>query len=109
MGILERLRLMTETKRRGSAPNGLTTKHLLLDSEALRSHILAVPGNFLDCFPLGSTFSKPWAISWAYQSTPENLSDSSLNPDHPQDQALNFFSKTRWSRTFQFVRGYPLE
>jgi signal peptidase I len=54
-------------------------------------------------------FGKPCVIYWSYESTTENLSGSPLNPDHLQDLALNFFSKTRWRRTFQFVRGYPLE
>lgn len=26
----------------------------------------------------------------------------------PHDLALNFFSKTRWNRSFQLVRAYPL-
>lgn len=59
--------------------------------------------------PRENISGKPWVIYWSYESTTENLSGSPLNPDHLQDLALNFFSKTRWSRTFQFVRGYPLE
>lgn len=64
---------------------------------------------FFGFVPRENIFGKPWVIYWSYDSTTENLSGSPLNPDHLQDLALNFFSKTRWSRTLQFVRGYPLE
>ncbi len=64
---------------------------------------------FFGFVPRENIFGKPCVIYWSYESTTENLSGSPLNPDHLQDLALNFFSKTRWRRTFQFVRGYPLE
>ncbi|MBK5292676.1 MAG: S26 family signal peptidase [Acidobacteriia bacterium] len=37
----------------------------------------------------------------------EHLADMNINVDHVVDPGLNFFSKTRWRRTFQLVRGYP--
>jgi len=52
---------------------------------------------------------KPLIIYWSYESSTDRLAGSPINPEHLQDLALNFFSKTRWSRTFQLIRGYPLQ
>lgn len=58
--------------------------------------------------PRENIIGKPFVIYWSYESTTDRLSGSPLNPDHLKDLALNFFSKTRWNRSFQLVRGYPL-
>jgi signal peptidase I len=63
---------------------------------------------FFGFVPRENVFGKPWLIYWSYESTTERLAGSPVNPDHLGDLALNFFQKTRWSRTFQLVRGYPL-
>jgi len=55
-----------------------------------------------------NVIGKPLVIYWSYESTTERLKGSPVAPDHLLDLAENFFSKTRWSRTFQLVRGYPL-
>jgi signal peptidase I len=59
--------------------------------------------------PRENIIGKPLIIYWSYESSTERLAGSPLNPEHFKDLALNFFSKTRWSRTFQLVRGYPLQ
>lgn len=59
--------------------------------------------------PRSNIIGKPLIIYWSYESSTENLAGSPLNPEHLKDLALNFFSKTRWSRTFQLIRGYPLQ
>lgn len=59
--------------------------------------------------PRENIIGKPLIIYWSYESTTDRLSGSPINPEHLQDLALNFFSKTRWKRTFQLVRGYPLQ
>ena len=59
--------------------------------------------------PRENIIGKPIIVYWSYESTTENLAGSPVNPDHLKDLALNFFSKTRWSRTFQLVRAYPLQ
>ncbi|WP_080507741.1 signal peptidase I [Bryobacter aggregatus] len=59
--------------------------------------------------PRENIVGKPLIIYWSYESTRENLSGSPINPDHLKDLALNFFTKTRWDRSFQLVRGYPLQ
>lgn len=58
--------------------------------------------------PRENIIGKPVIIYWSYESTTDRLSGSPLNPDHLKDLALNFFSKTRWNRSFQLVRGYQL-
>lgn len=63
---------------------------------------------FFGFVPRASIFGEPWLIYWSYDSTTERLSGSPLDPGHIQDLALNFFGKTRWSRSLQLVRGYPL-
>ncbi len=59
--------------------------------------------------PRENIIGKPLIIYWSYESSTERLAGSPLNPDHLKDLALNFFSKTRWNRTFQLVRGFPLQ
>lgn len=59
--------------------------------------------------PRENIIGKPLVIYWSYTSSTENLAGSPLNPEHLKDLALNFFSKTRWKRTFQLVHGYPLQ
>jgi signal peptidase I len=59
--------------------------------------------------PRENIIGKPVIVYWSYESTTERLSGSPVNPDHLTDLALNFFSKTRWNRTFRLVRGFPLQ
>lgn len=109
MGIAERLRRLTENECRGAAP------YRLAFIKPLRSSIPAancIPMNpsldhsnesrFHGLSALESLSGKLLTISSSCHSMPENLWAS-------PEKALNFISKTRWSRTFQFVRGYPLE
>ncbi len=58
--------------------------------------------------PRENIIGKPLIIYWSYESSTDRLAGSPLNPEHLKDLALNFFSKTRWNRTFRLVRGYPL-
>ena len=48
-------------------------------------------------------------IWWSYDAPTEHLADGNINLDHLADMALNFFSKTRWQRTFLLLHGYRLE
>lgn len=50
----------------------------------------------------------PVVIYWSFDAPTEDLSNPNIGFDHVVDVAIHFFSKTRWRRTFQFVRGYPL-
>jgi signal peptidase I len=51
---------------------------------------------------------KPWVIYWSYDAPTDRLV-SSFSFEHLADLAMNFFTKTRWERTLQTIKGYPLE
>ncbi len=57
--------------------------------------------------PRQHIIGKPLIIYWSYETTTERLSSPSISLDHVKDLALNFFTKTRWRRSFQLIRGYP--
>jgi signal peptidase I len=58
--------------------------------------------------PRENIVGKPLLIYWSYDAPTERLADGNINPDHLIDIAQNFFTKTRWDRTFKLLRGYPL-
>ncbi len=47
---------------------------------------------------------KPLIIFWSYDAPTADLLDYNLH--HAFDLAEHFFTKTRWNRTFQLIRGY---
>jgi signal peptidase I len=57
--------------------------------------------------PRDNITGKPTIIFWSYDANTEDLKDYTLH--HLWDLATHFFSKTRWSRTFNLVHGYRLE
>jgi signal peptidase I len=57
--------------------------------------------------PRENIIGKPLIIFWSYDAPTEDLVDFTSN--HFVDLAKNFFSKTRWNRTFKLVRGYPIQ
>lgn len=50
----------------------------------------------------------PVVIYWSFDAPTEDLTNPNIGFDHVVDVAIHFFTKTRWRRTLQFVRGYPL-
>jgi signal peptidase I len=49
-------------------------------------------------------------IWWSYDAPTNRLADPNIiSLEHIIDLAQNFFTKTRWDRTFQLVRGYPVQ
>lgn len=58
--------------------------------------------------PRENIIGKPLMVFWSYDAPTEHLTDGNINVDHMKDLAQNFFTKTRWKRTFHFIRGYPL-
>ena len=59
--------------------------------------------------PKENIVGKPVIIFWSYDAPTERLADPNLiSLDHLLDLAQNFFSKTRWKRTFQIIRGHNL-
>ena len=50
----------------------------------------------------------PFVIYWSYDATTDELTNGNIGIDHLIDIATHFFTKTRWGRSFHFIRGYPL-
>jgi signal peptidase I len=59
--------------------------------------------------PRENIIGKPLFIYWSYDASTEALASSSISIDHALDLLQNFFTKTRWSRTFRFPRGYKFQ
>jgi signal peptidase I len=56
--------------------------------------------------PRENIIGKPLIIYWSYDAPTEQLASSSISLDHALDLVQNFFTKTRWKRTFRLIRGY---
>jgi signal peptidase I len=59
--------------------------------------------------PRGNIIGKPLIIYWSFDAPTDDLSDPSISGKHILDLILHFPTKTRWSRTFRLIRGYPLK
>jgi signal peptidase I len=59
--------------------------------------------------PRQNIIGKPLIIYWSYDAPTERLASPGLGLDHLRDLALNFFTKTRWGRTFMLIRAYPVK
>ena len=56
--------------------------------------------------PRENIIGKPLIIYWSYVAPTDELQNPAIGFDHIKDLALNFFSKTRWRRTFKLIHGY---
>ena len=70
---------------------------------------LSLDSRYWGFVPRENIIGKPLIIYWSYDAPTEHLEDSSISIAHLQDVLLNFFSKTRWTRSFNLIRPYPLE
>ena len=59
--------------------------------------------------PRENIIGKPLIIYWSFDAPTEELNSSSISVAHILDLAQNFFSKTRWRRSFQLIHGYPVK
>ncbi len=59
--------------------------------------------------PRENIIGKPLIIYWSYDAPTERLASSTISLDHAIDLLQNFFTKTRWRRTFKLIRGYSFE
>jgi signal peptidase I len=59
--------------------------------------------------PRENIIGKPLIIYWSYDAPTEQLNSSAVSINHVLDLAQNFFSKTRWRRTFQLIHGYKIQ
>ena len=58
--------------------------------------------------PRENIIGKPLIIYWSYETTTDRLAGSLISVEHIVDLATNFFTKTRWRRTFMLIRGEPV-
>jgi signal peptidase I len=58
--------------------------------------------------PRENIIGKPLIVYWSYDAPTERLQDAGISLGHLQDVVLNFFTKTRWSRTFNLIHPYAL-
>lgn len=59
--------------------------------------------------PRENIIGKPLIIYWSYETSTERLAHPGISFDHLIDLVKNFFTKTRWERTFKLIRGHPME
>lgn len=94
----------------------------MLENDVVNREVVVPPGNYfamgdnrdhsLDSrywgfVPRDHIIGKPLVIYWSYDASTDDLVSTSL--DHLLDLAQNFFTKTRWGRTFKLIRGYPIQ
>ena len=58
--------------------------------------------------PRENIIGKPLIIYWSYETVTERLVGSMIGFDHLLDLAQNFFTKTRWRRTFKLIRAHEI-
>lgn len=58
--------------------------------------------------PRENIIGKPLIIYWSYDAPTEALANPTIGIDHIIDLVQHFPTKTRWSRTFRLIHGYPL-
>lgn len=59
--------------------------------------------------PRDHIVGKPLIIYWSYDAPTSRLQDPGISLEHLRDLALNFFTKTRWTRTGRLIRPFDLE
>jgi signal peptidase I len=59
--------------------------------------------------PRENIVGTPVVIYWSYDATTQDLTNGNIGLDHIVDVVAHFFTKTRWKRTFNLTRGYPLQ
>ena len=59
--------------------------------------------------PRDNAMGKPFLIYWSYRASTEDLTGETPGSllTHGVDLAQQFFTRTRWDRTFQVIRGFP--
>lgn len=105
------------------APNTRITEEAqrMLEENVVNGEVVVPPGRyfamgdnrdssfdsrFFGYVPRANIIGKPLIIYWSYDAPTDRLADPDVSIDHLTDILQNFFSKTRWNRTFQLIRGY---
>ena len=58
--------------------------------------------------PRENIIGTPVIIYWSFEASTAALTNPNIGIDHIIDVVTNFFSKTRWKRSFKLIRGYDL-
>jgi len=64
---------------------------------------------FWGLVPKENIVGTPLIIYWSFDTDTASLTNGNIGIDHIVDVVAHFFTKTRWSRTFKLIRGYPLK
>jgi signal peptidase I len=59
--------------------------------------------------PRENIVGTPVVIYWSFEAPTQDLTNPNIGIDHIVDVVAHFFTKTRWKRTFNLIRGYPLQ
>jgi signal peptidase I len=59
--------------------------------------------------PRDNIIGKPLVIYWSYDAPTDQLNTSSISVEHIVDLAQNFFTKTRWRRSFMLIHSYQIK
>ncbi len=59
--------------------------------------------------PRENLVGTPLIIYWSFEAPGEDLTNPNIGVDHLVDIVTHFFTRTRWSREFRLIRGYPLQ
>ena len=59
--------------------------------------------------PRENIIGKPLIIYWSYETSTERLAHPGISFEHLIDLVKNFFTKTRWERTFKLIRAHELQ
>jgi signal peptidase I len=69
----------------------------------------SLDSRFWGFVPRENIIGKPLIIYWSYDAPTSALANPTIGLDHIMDLAAHFFTKTRWSRTFNLIHGYPVQ
>ena len=70
---------------------------------------LSLDSRYWGFVPRENIIGKPLVIYWSYDAPTERLQDSGVSFAHIKDLVLNFFTKTRWSRSFNLIHSHEAE
>jgi signal peptidase I len=59
--------------------------------------------------PRENIVGTPVIIYWSYDASTQDLTNGNIGFDHIIDVLTHFPTKTRWRRTLNPIRGYPLQ